>query len=127
MSSLTLQFDVESLREATAQAMLGVLTAEVKEKILEQAVRELLKPSTDGWNKNKSPHSALVVRVEIAFNKALEQLAQNEAKRMIKSDAEIRDRVQSLMRTTADKVLGADQEKLAQRMADAFVSSMRRD
>ena len=120
MSSLTLQFDVESLREATAQAMLGVLTAEVKEKILEQAVRELLKPSTDGWNKNKSP-------LEIAFNKALEQLAQNEAKRMIKSDAEIRDRVQSLMRTTADKVLGADQEKLAQRMADAFVSSMRRD
>lgn len=42
------------------------------------------------------------------------------------SDA-LRERVKELMRITADKILCADMDNLAERMAGAFVSSMRRD
>lgn len=120
MSTVTLNLDGEALREATVQAIMGVLTPEVKAKMLENAVQAILNPSTDSWNKNKSP-------LELAFERAVEQVAHTEAKRMIEEDGVIRKRVKDLLRSTADKVLGADPDKLAQRMADAFASSMRRD
>lgn len=120
MSNLTLQLDGDALREATVQAMLGVLTPEVKAKMLESAVQAILKPSTNSWDKNKSP-------LELAFERAVEQVAREEAARMVAEDPAMRERVKELMRTTADKVLGADVQKLADRMADAFVSSIRRD
>lgn len=120
MSNLTIDLDGEALREATMQAMLGVLTPEVKAKLLESAVQAILKPSTDSWNKKKSP-------LELAFERAVEQVAGVEAKRMIEEDGEMRERIKELLRTTADKVLNADTDKLAQRMADAFADSMRRD
>lgn len=120
MSNLTLQLDGDALREATVQAMLGVLTPEVKAKMLESAVQAILTPSTNSWDKKKSP-------LELAFERAVEQIANAEAKRMIEEDATMRDRVKELLRVTADKVLEADMDKLAHRMADAFVSSMRKD
>ena len=46
---------------------------------------------------------------------------------MIAEDAPTREKVQQLLRTTADKVLGADMDKLAERMAAAFTESLRRD
>lgn len=120
MSNLTLQLDGDALREATVQAMLGVLTPEVKAKMLESAVQTILAPSTNSWDRKKSP-------LELAFERAVEQIANAEAKRMIEEDATMRDRIKELLRVTADKVLEADMDKLAQRMADAFVSSMRKD
>jgi hypothetical protein len=36
-------------------------------------------------------------------------------------------KVQQLLRSTADKVLSADMDKLADRMATAFTESMRKD
>ena len=120
MSNLTLQLDGDALREATVQAMLGVLTPEVKAEMLKSAVQAILKPSTNSWDKTKSP-------LELAFERAVEQVANAEAKRMIEEDGAIRERVKELLRTTADKVLNAGPDKLAQRMADAFAASMRRD
>lgn len=120
MSNLTLQLDGDALREATVQAMLGVLTPEVKAKMLESAVQAILKPSTNSWENKKSP-------LELAFERAVEQVANAEAKRMIEEDDAIRERVKELLRTTADKVLNADPDKLAERMADAFIASIRRD
>ena len=120
MSNLTLQLDGDALREATVQAMLGVLTPEVKAKMLENAVQAILRPSTNSWDNKKSP-------LELAFERAIERVANDEAKRMIENDEAIRERVQALLRSTADKVLNADADKLTQRMADAFVSSMRRE
>lgn len=120
MSNLTLQLDGDALREATVQAMLGVLTQDVKNKMLENAIQNLLAPSTDTWSRNKSP-------LEIAFNDAVIQLARIETKRMIEEDSVMRERIKELMRVMVDKILCADMDKLAERMADAFVASMRRD
>jgi len=120
MSNITLQLDGDALREATVQAMLGVLTPEVKAKMLESAVQAILRPSTNSWENKKSP-------LELAFERAVEQVANAEAKRMIEEDGTMRERVKELLRVTADKVLDADMDKLAKRMADAFAASMRKD
>lgn len=118
MSNLTLQLDNDALREATAQAMLGVLTQDVRNKILEHAIQNLLAPNT--WNNKKSP-------LEIAFNDAVVQVARVEARQMIEGDYMIRKRIKELMKVTADKILSADMDKLATCMADAFVASVRKD
>lgn len=118
MSNLTLQLDGEALREATAQAILGTLTPEVRAKLLERAVQEVLAPSTDSWRRGQSP-------LDIAFRDAVEKVAHAEAKRLIEEDGELTGRIKELLRVTADRVLNADQEKLTARMADAFVASMR--
>ena len=102
------------------QAIMGVLTPETRERILQNAISALLKPSINSWENRKSP-------LELAFDRAVNSVAHEEARRMIEEDAVIRDRVKALLRMTADKVLGADVDKLAERMADAFVSSMRKD
>ena len=120
MSQLTINLDGDALRDATTQAMLGILTPEARERILNQAVQALLKPSTDSWDKKKSP-------IEIAFENAVNRLANEEAVKMLKDDETFQTRLKDLVRQTADKVLSTDLDKMAQRMADAFVNSMRRD
>lgn len=120
MSSIQLQLDGDALREATVQAMLGVLTPEAKAKLMENAIMALLTPSTNSWDKKKSP-------IELAFDQAIVDIARKEAKQLVENDAEIRTKINSLMRSTADKILNTDQEKLAIRMADAFVDSIKQD
>lgn len=120
MAQVTLNLDVEALREATVQAMLGVLSPEMKAKVLENAVQALLAPSTNSYDRKKSP-------IELAFERAVEQIANVEAKRLVEEDQELRLRMKALLRTTADKVLNTDADKLADRMATAFAASMRRD
>lgn len=120
MSTISLNLDGDALREATVQAMLGVLTPEVKAKVLESAISALLKPSTNSWDNKKSP-------IELAFEGAVLNVARQEAQRLVAEDSPLRERMQSLLRDTADRVLNADTDKLAERMADAFAASMRKD
>ena len=120
MSSIQLQLDDDALREATVQAMIGVLTPEAKAKLMENAIVALLAPSRNSWDKNKSP-------IELAFDQAIIDIAREEAKQIVENDVEIRTKINTLMRSTADKILNTDQEKLATRMADAFVESIKRD
>lgn len=120
MSNLTLQLDDDALRAATVQAISGILTPETKAMLVEKGIEAILKPSTDSWNKNKSV-------LELAFQAAVEHVARAEAARLVKEDETLRVRIEALLRDTADKVLEADRDKLAERMADAFVSSMRKD
>ncbi len=118
MSSLTLQLDADALREATVQAMLGVLTPEVKATMVENAIKAILAPSANIWERRRPPLRA-------AFEDVVRRVAADEAARMIAEDSAIRDRVQALLRSTAERVLNTDQEKLAERMSEAFVSTMR--
>ena len=118
MSSVNIQLDPVALREATTQALMGVLTPEVREEILRKAIVSLLNPGTNSWDRGKSP-------IEQAFDNAVTQIAREEAIRMVKEDPALQANVQSLLRKTADLMLNTDQDKLAQRMADAFLESIR--
>ena len=120
MKSLTIELDDNALREATQQAILGILTPETRNKLLESALRNILAPSTDSFNRNKSI-------LELAFERAVEQIAHIEARRMILEDTKLHEQISALLRKTADTLLGADLDKLAARMADAFAASMRSD
>ena len=53
MAELKVTLDGDAIRDATTQAILGILPEETKAKILEQAVIALLTPSTDSWAKKK--------------------------------------------------------------------------
>jgi agmatine/peptidylarginine deiminase len=120
MSNLTLQLEGDALREAIAQSILGQLTPEAQQALLDQAIQAILKPSTNSWDKGMSP-------LERAFASAVERVAQQEAVRLVTENQEIKAKMEELLRQTADKVLAADTEVLAERMANAFVASMRRD
>lgn len=120
MTDVTLRLDGDALREATVQAMIGVLTPEVKAKVLENAIQALLKPSTETWRQGKSP-------IQEAFDSAIIRVANEAAHKLITEDGETSQRIAALMRQTADTVLAMNATKLATRMAEAFITSMRKD
>jgi agmatine/peptidylarginine deiminase len=120
MSSIEIKLDGDALRDATVQAITGTLTPEVREKILKNAIEALLKPSTDSWRNNKSP-------IEEAFERAVVEIAHKEAVRIVAEDEGIRKRMTELLRITADKLLNMDINKMADRMADAFVTFLRKE
>lgn len=120
MSNLQIQLDPVALREATAQAIMGILTPEIKAQLIETAIRALLTPSTNSWERGKSP-------IEVAFNDAVIHVARELAKEIVKNDPAIMQRLADLARAASDKVLGQDADKLAEKMAGAFVDAMQRD
>jgi FKBP-type peptidyl-prolyl cis-trans isomerase (trigger factor) len=118
MSSMTIQLDPVALREATTQAIMGILTPEVRAQLIQQSITAILKPSTDNWNRDKSP-------LQEAFNRAVQEVAQEEAKRVIAGDPVIALKLAQMLREVADKVLSTDHEKFVERMAESFVSSIK--
>jgi len=118
MAQITLNLDGEALREATVQAMLGVLTPETRAQIMESAIRALLTPSTSSWDRNKSP-------IELAFEHAVGQIAREEAHKLVAEDEALRTRMKELLRVTADRLLDVDVDKLTERMANSLAESMK--
>ena len=118
MTTLSINLDGEALREATVQAMVSTLTPEVREQIIRQALDRILAPSMNSWEKGESP-------IEMAFKNAIMGVAREEAQRLMREDKGVVERVHSLLHDAIEKMLGADPEKMASRMADAFVASLR--
>ena len=118
MSQLSIQLDPVALREATSQAIMGILTPEVKERVIRTAINNLLGP-TDNYN-SKS-------QLQIAFDQAVVAVARESVKEMVANDQEIKEKVMELARETARKVFNMDTDKLAEKMADAFCSSIKGD
>ena len=118
MTNLSIQLDPVALREATSQAIMGILTPEVRAQILQSAIRSLLAPSTNSWDRGKSP-------IDTAFEVAVNIIAREEAKRLVTEDEAISAQIKSLIRAATERMLTSDPEKLAERMAGAFVDSLR--
>jgi len=120
MTNLTLQLEGDALREAIAQSIIGQLTPEAQRQLLDKAVQAVLAPSTNSYDRGRSS-------LQIAFDNAVQRVAQEQALRLVQENETIKAALQQLLRDTADKVLAADTEKMSERMADAFVASMRKD
>lgn len=120
MSSLTINLDPVAMREATTQAIMGILTPDVRERILQDAIYAVLKPSTDSWDRGISP-------IQRAFNEAVSSLAYDMAKEHVKNDPSISVKLKLLVEETANRILGQDVDKLSEKMADSFVRSIERD
>lgn len=119
MATVQIQLDGDALRDATMQAISGVLSPEVKAAMIESAIIAILKPSTSSWDQGRSP-------IEMAFQRAVDAVAQEEANRMVAEDEQLRERLQKLLRDAADRILSIGVEKLVERMANSFVDSLRR-
>ena len=119
MATVQIQLDGDALRDATMQAISGVLSPEVKAAMIENAIITILKPSTSSWDRGSSP-------IDLAFSRAVEAVAQEEANRMVTEDEQLRERLQKLLRDAADRILSVGVEKLVERMARSFVDSLRR-
>jgi len=120
MTDFTLKLDNEAMRAATEQAIMGTLTPELRNEILQGAVKAILTERQSTWGNSKS-------KLELAFEQAVAEVARKEAQRIVGEDTELRARIEALLRVVADKVLSADVEQLADKMADAFAASMRKD
>lgn len=120
MSDITLKLDPVAMREATSQAIMGVLTAEVRTELIQSAIRQMLNPSKNSWEKGQSP-------IEVAFLAAANQVAREVALEVVKADEGMKVKLKELLEQAAAKILQTDTDKLAERMADSFVNSLRRD
>lgn len=119
MPDITFRLDGEALQAATTQAILGVLTPEAKEELIDKAIRSILATGESSYDRRS--------QIEKAFASAVNRAAHQICLDMVKSDPAILSRISELARSTADKILGADPDKMAERMADAFVNSIRKD
>ena len=117
MSTVTINLDPNALREATSQAIMGVLTPEVRADILQKAIAGLLNPSTNSWEKGQSP-------IQAAFDRAVTSVAFELAREYVANDAAVRDRIKALLTEAATKMLTVDTENFTARMADAFVEAL---
>jgi hypothetical protein len=120
MAEIRLELDPIALREATSNAIMGTLTPELREKIIRTAISQLLNAGTGSYGSGPS-------QLERAFGEAVSECARQEAKRLVAEDESIKAKMKELLADTAKRVLDADPDKLAQKMADAFVSSMRKE
>lgn len=120
MTNLTLQLDPEALREATVQAMVGVLSPEVRAQLVEKAIVAILTPSTNSWDRGRTP-------LELAFGMAVTQVATTVAREHVEGNAELMERLRVLVREASEKAVGITAEDLVPKMADAFVAAIRRD
>lgn len=120
MSEITIQLDANALREATSQAIMATLSPEVREKMIQKAIEAILTPSTNSWERGNNP-------LQLALESAVLQVAREEAARIVKEDLVLRKKIEDLLRTTADKVLSSDPDKLSDRMASAFAESLRKE
>lgn len=108
----------DAVQQATTQALMGILSPEVKEQLLQKAINAILC--------EKNSYRDKKTLLECAFEDAVAQVAREEAVKMVKDDEQIRSKLQAVLRDTADKVLSTSPEQLAEKMAASFISSIRR-
>lgn len=107
----------DAVQQATAQALIGILSPEVKEQLLQKGINAVL-CEKNSYRDKKTP-------LQCAFEDAIAQVAREEAIKMVQDNEQIRSKIQAVLRDTADKVLSTSPEQLAEKMAASFISSIK--
>jgi len=116
MSSLSIQLDPVALREATAQAIMGILTPEVRERLLRESVTQLLAPSTNSWDRGKSP-------IQQAFDNAVQQIANEIARDVVRNDPAITSKIRELLTKAFEKAVSVKEDVLVDKMVFALAGA----
>ena len=118
MAEIRLSLEGDALREATMQAITGVLTPEMQAQMIQSAVEALLSPvQTFHSSRRETP-------IELAFREAVDMAVRKEAREMVENSAELRGHIAELLRLSIDKVIERDPDVIAGKIADAFLSQM---
>lgn len=124
MSAITINFaDAETLKEATVQALTGSLSPEAKTELIRKGIETLLTtpPKRDGYS-----FSTPKAPIQELFEQAIFQFTSETAVEMVRTDADLRDKLQAALRTAAEKVL-VEHSNFADALANAFAASLRKD
>lgn len=118
MAEIRLSLDGDALREATVQAITGVLTPEMQAEMIKSAIEALLSPThTYLSTQRETP-------IEVAFRTAVNQTVHEQARRMITESTELRERIAELLQLAIDKVIEKDPDVMASKLAEAFLLQM---
>ena len=120
MSTLTVNLDPVAIREATSQAIMGLLTPELREKLIRDSIANLLNPSQNSWDRGKTP-------LQSAFNSAVEVVAQKIAAEYVAGNAEVVAKIRELMTAAMSKLVSVDAEKLTEKMGNAIAEAISRN
>lgn len=124
VAQVTLQLDEAAIREATVQALAGKLTPEAQAKMIEAGIRNVLTPDTSGYGSRRTP-------LEDAFRDAVTMRAREIAREVVVQDEALQAKLRELMADTIARMLTYSDEQartaFVSRLADAFVSTLRRD
>lgn len=121
MTNLTISLDETALREATMQAVMGILTPEHRDKLLKTAINELLIVETGSYGSKKSA-------LQRAFEQAVETLAMKCAKELVETDTALKAKIDELMKDAFEKILNRDwaDKTFVERIASGVIESISR-
>jgi len=124
MANVTLQMDEAAIREATVQALMGKLTPEFQAKLIQDAIQSILTRDRGSYSTDPTP-------IEQAFCDAVYTQANRIARETVEQDAAVQAKLRELMADTMARMLTHTDEAartaFVDRMAQAFVNTLRRD
>lgn len=115
MSNITLTLDPIALREATSQAIMGILTPEMRQKMIEEAIKGVLTPPSSQYERN------LPSPLQRAFDAATIEVARAIATDMVSKDERIAAKMRELVSAAVQRLTAIDTEKMTKLVVDAFV------
>jgi hypothetical protein len=124
MTALTINFtDSEALKNATVQALTGVLSPELKESLIKNAVEAMLvTPPKRNHYDVATPKSPL----QDAFEQAIFTFSRELAGEMVRADPAMQQKLREAMHVAADKLFtGEAQYLLGEALADAFAKMLK--
>lgn len=124
MAAVTLQMDEAAIREATVQALMGKLTPEFQAQMIQGAIKSIL-------TKDRGSYGDQLTPIERAFRDAVYTQATRIAREAVEQDAALQAKLRELMADTMARMLSHSDESartaFVDRMAQAFVGTLRRD
>ena len=113
MTRVQLELPPELMREATANAIVGRLTPEVKTALIEKAVQALLTPDRYAGTNAKSP-------LEEAFERAVRSVVQDICREIVANDPTIRARLQAMVADVAKRFTEGKMDRVMEKFEQAF-------
>lgn len=110
----------EVIDAAVIKSFLDGLTPEIKASLIQQAIEKMLVPEQPRYSGHK-PEAPLTE----AFQNAVFATMREVVMEQVKSSEVMRARLQELFTVAAHKMLNCDTDKMAERMSEAFIQSLR--
>lgn len=117
---MDLRVDDDAMKALVAKSIVDGLTPEMREKLIKDAITNLLTKGSDGYSK-KAP-------IEQAFNNAVEQEARRYAGEVLTSDPKFQQQLQSLFADVAAKLFATEtRDDLVAGIAQTITRALTKD
>lgn len=112
---MDIKLNDETVRAATARAILETVSQQTRDTLIANAVAKLLEPQRDRYGQAKGPTG-----IEDAFGQEVRAVARAEVAKML-AEPRAREELQRTVRRGLEKLLS--DSKFVERVGDAFVAA----